>query len=317
MIDFGSTLQAAREARGLSIEQVSDQTHLLTQVIEGLENEDFSRIAAPIYGRGFVKLYCEAVGIDPQPMVEEFMAIYNGKREPKIRERRRFFSSSTKSAPPPKPIADTGAIDSIVDIPAPPEDEIANTGLEDGVEAATTGEEDGEDAPPVMKLPFATGKRNYHNSNMSLSVLEAESAPPQLPSEIEPPRTPAAGARRYASPNAWSCSRDYDTKRKIPWRLVCVVLGVGVGFWLLVIAGRTLVNFLKGTPKEAPEAEVAVADEAGGEKTGEKADTAAANGKNGVIANAEKAKSNEKAKPVAGKKTSGRQQLDLVPLYID
>ena len=62
-------------------------TRMIHQTIEDLENENFTRIAAPIYGRGFVKLYCEAVGLDPKPMVAEFMEIFSGNRELGIKER--------------------------------------------------------------------------------------------------------------------------------------------------------------------------------------------------------------------------------------
>ena len=48
MIEFGSTLRSAREAKGLTTRQLADMTHLLVQQIEALEREDFSRIAAPI-----------------------------------------------------------------------------------------------------------------------------------------------------------------------------------------------------------------------------------------------------------------------------
>ena len=87
MIEFGKTLRSAREAKGLTPSQLAEQTHLTPSTIDDLENENFERIAAPIYGRGFVKLYCEVVGIDPKPMIEEFMAIYNGERVTTIRER--------------------------------------------------------------------------------------------------------------------------------------------------------------------------------------------------------------------------------------
>ena len=87
MIEFGSTLRAAREAKGLSTRQLADKTHLLAQQIEALEREDFSRIAAPIYGRGFVKLCCEALEIEAKPLVDAFMDIYSGNRPPTIRMR--------------------------------------------------------------------------------------------------------------------------------------------------------------------------------------------------------------------------------------
>ena len=85
MIEFGETLRKAREAKGLSTGDVAKATHIMVQIVESLEKEDFSRIVAPIYGRGFVKLYCEAVGIDAKPMIAEFMEIYNGNRPAVIR----------------------------------------------------------------------------------------------------------------------------------------------------------------------------------------------------------------------------------------
>ena len=89
---FGQTLRAAREAKGLSASELAANTHLLVQIVEGLENEDFRRIPAPIYGRGFVKLYCEAVGLDPKPMQAEFMSLYTLKKD-----------APEKKAPPPRP----------------------------------------------------------------------------------------------------------------------------------------------------------------------------------------------------------------------
>lgn len=100
MIEFGKTLRIAREAKGYTTSQVADMTRMLVQVVEGLENENFSRIVAPIYGRGFVKLYCEAVGLDPKPLVEAFMDIYSGNREMEIRER----ETPSASAPAAEPI---------------------------------------------------------------------------------------------------------------------------------------------------------------------------------------------------------------------
>ncbi len=87
MIPFGETLKAAREAKGLEQGDIAARTHMMTSIVADLENEDFSHIAAPIYGRGFVRLYCETVGLDPKPMIAEFMEIFNGNRESAIRER--------------------------------------------------------------------------------------------------------------------------------------------------------------------------------------------------------------------------------------
>ena len=103
MIEFGKTLRSAREAKGYSVSQIAEMTHLKSSAVEGLENEDFSMIAAPIYGRGFVKLYCEAVGLEPKPLVDEFMAIMNGEREIAIRERPVADTPAAPEPPPPPP----------------------------------------------------------------------------------------------------------------------------------------------------------------------------------------------------------------------
>lgn len=88
MIEFGKTLRAAREAKGLTVEQLAKSTRMLSRVVNDLENEDFSHLPAPIYGRGFVKLYCEEVGLDPKPMIAEFMEILNNRRDGDDRSRR-------------------------------------------------------------------------------------------------------------------------------------------------------------------------------------------------------------------------------------
>ena len=100
MIEFGKTLRTARENKGYTVAQLAEMTKLMPSTITDLENEDFSRIAAPIYGRGFVKLYCEAVGIEPKPLVAEFMEILNGNRDLHIRER-----PVAEPEPHPAPVA--------------------------------------------------------------------------------------------------------------------------------------------------------------------------------------------------------------------
>ena len=102
-MEFGKTLREAREAKGYTIAQVAETTHIMTSVIEGLENEDFSRIAAPIYGRGFVKLYCQTVGLEAKPLIDEFMAIMNGEHEIQIKERPIATAGEPTRADPPPP----------------------------------------------------------------------------------------------------------------------------------------------------------------------------------------------------------------------
>lgn len=82
---FGQILRSAREQRGLSHSAVAQATYLKVQIVEDLENEDFKRIAAPIYGRGFIRLYAGFLQIDHEPLVRDFMELYSGERPPAVR----------------------------------------------------------------------------------------------------------------------------------------------------------------------------------------------------------------------------------------
>lgn len=86
-MSLGEILRTAREERALSTSTAAEATHMKVQIIEDLEKEDFRRIAAPIYGRGFVKLYAEFLELDPAPLIREFMDLYAGKRVPVVGRR--------------------------------------------------------------------------------------------------------------------------------------------------------------------------------------------------------------------------------------
>ena len=104
MSSFGETLRSAREAKGLTCSQVAAQTHMLVQIVEEMEREDFHRIPAPIYGRGFVRLFANCVGLDPVPLVREFMDIYEGRRTPTVSIRQVPTKPVPEPVPEPEPI---------------------------------------------------------------------------------------------------------------------------------------------------------------------------------------------------------------------
>ena len=128
MIEFGKTLREAREAAGLTVAQLADKTHMPPSRIEQLEAEDFSRIPAAIYGRGFVRLYCEAVGLDPRPLSAEFTDIFNGRREPEIRERPAAPSATPSPEPPVMRDASSASVGR--DVPGAPQEPEPNEPVE-------------------------------------------------------------------------------------------------------------------------------------------------------------------------------------------
>ncbi len=69
---FGEILKQKRLEYGWTKEYVSERTRLMVRVIDTLEAEDIKRIPSPLYGRGFIRLYCELLKIDPQPVLEDY-----------------------------------------------------------------------------------------------------------------------------------------------------------------------------------------------------------------------------------------------------
>ena len=62
---LGEQLRKARLERNLRPSEVAAATRMKVQIVEALEQEDFSKMAAPIYGKGFIRMYAEHVGLDP------------------------------------------------------------------------------------------------------------------------------------------------------------------------------------------------------------------------------------------------------------
>jgi cytoskeletal protein RodZ len=243
MIEFGKTLKAAREAKGLTVEQVADSTRIMTSMIENLEAEDFSRIAAPLYGRGFVKLYCGAVGLDPEPLVAEFMEIYNGNRDLGIKER------VTAAAPIPEPPPRTAPSfdDGIQNEDAPVEPSMPLGG--DGIRLA-----DMEEPPPAAPMEFLSHPSENRQPDL---FSEPEEPPPPPQQEARTPENPMANFSRYAPPVR---QQEYEEARPPVARWLILAAGAIVVLAVLFFGLRALYRATSAprTDDETPPAAEAV-----------------------------------------------------------
>ncbi|MGI8610794.1 MAG: helix-turn-helix domain-containing protein [Sphingomicrobium sp.] len=76
----GQRLRVAREAKGLSLEDVAAQTRIPRRHLESLENSDWERLPAPTYTTGFAKSYASAVGLDRGEIYEALRVEMGGVR---------------------------------------------------------------------------------------------------------------------------------------------------------------------------------------------------------------------------------------------
>lgn len=69
MAGCGERLKSAREAAGLSIDDVAARLHMPARVVRSLEAEDWWRLGAPVFVRGQVRSYSRLVGLTTAPMM--------------------------------------------------------------------------------------------------------------------------------------------------------------------------------------------------------------------------------------------------------
>ncbi|MFT4179107.1 MAG: DUF4115 domain-containing protein [Thermomonas sp.] len=65
----GERLRAAREAAGMSIDDVAGKLKMPARVVCSLEAEDWSRLGAPVFVRGQVRSYSRLLGLTTAPMM--------------------------------------------------------------------------------------------------------------------------------------------------------------------------------------------------------------------------------------------------------
>jgi transcriptional regulator with XRE-family HTH domain len=69
---FGEQLRLAREARGISLREISEQTRISTRYLEAIESGDLKRLPGGIFNRSFIKAYAKYVGYDETEALEAY-----------------------------------------------------------------------------------------------------------------------------------------------------------------------------------------------------------------------------------------------------
>lgn len=79
-LTVGERLRAAREEKGLSLEDVAVQTRIPQRHLESIERAEWDNLPAPTYTTGFAKSYASAVGLDRTEIGEQLRAELGGRR---------------------------------------------------------------------------------------------------------------------------------------------------------------------------------------------------------------------------------------------
>ncbi len=97
MASVGAFLRELRARRGVSLQEIARKTRVAQRYLEALEADAYDDLPAPVFIRGFIRAYCQALGESP----EDALAIYD-RRDGRI----------PPSVPRPAPIPPAGSTDS-------------------------------------------------------------------------------------------------------------------------------------------------------------------------------------------------------------
>src|SRR5918997_4714474 len=81
MPSIGETLRDARMRQRLDIADVESRTKIRAKYLRALENEEFGMLPGPTFVKTFLRTYAEALGLDPQVLVEEYRSAYESRED--------------------------------------------------------------------------------------------------------------------------------------------------------------------------------------------------------------------------------------------
>jgi hypothetical protein len=73
---FGARLRQRREEQQISLTAIADRTKINPSHLEALERDDVSHWPVGIFRRAFIRAYAQAIDLDPDTVVREFLELY-------------------------------------------------------------------------------------------------------------------------------------------------------------------------------------------------------------------------------------------------
>ena len=83
-LQIGSLLRRGREYLGLNRTQMGERLHLDTVIIAALEEERFAALGAPVFVRGHMRRYAQALGLDADSMQRHYESLQYAASTPDL-----------------------------------------------------------------------------------------------------------------------------------------------------------------------------------------------------------------------------------------
>ncbi len=88
METLGHYLKVQRKLRGISLEDVSRMSKVAPNWLELLETNDFDKLPGDIFTKGYLRLYSEVVGLDPDDVLLRYELVAQRDEEAALAPKR-------------------------------------------------------------------------------------------------------------------------------------------------------------------------------------------------------------------------------------
>ena len=104
---IGKTLREAREAKGLTLAQVSDTTRISKAYLQAVEEDTYQKIPGEVFVKGVLRGYGNFLGLDGAKLVEQYKILAQGMRPEEAASFKIREATNVKITPTFKPNEDT------------------------------------------------------------------------------------------------------------------------------------------------------------------------------------------------------------------
>src|SRR5579885_1384081 len=82
MNSFGASLKKEREAKGISLQEISDHTKIGVRLLRALEEEQLDQLPGGIFDKSFLRQYARYLGLNEEHIVAEYQQALGTTPEP-------------------------------------------------------------------------------------------------------------------------------------------------------------------------------------------------------------------------------------------
>ena len=146
---IGERLRQAREAKGVSLDEVASQTRIPVRHLQHIEQGEWDALPAATYSVGFVRSYGNAVGLDGAALGAELRLQLGGARA-RTGTISEYYEPADPARVPPKWLAITAGLIAALLIVGYL---VFRSGVDDGRETSAAAEQKAPAPPPAQPTP--------------------------------------------------------------------------------------------------------------------------------------------------------------------